>query len=318
MSSAVAISNSDVGYTLVLTRPPIVNQQWITVTVSWNLCAPPFLSAAAQAARPLSCGQNEAYRSDRPQWPERHVDLVLRTQDAAVKPPGCICWSGLHWLTSHTMYWSLSSSSFSVSRKMMIYVYVSVTYISHPKKISVKSTWAGYPAIFCDVKFAVLSKLFRQPTTWSRILLAILGRKCLGHSERWFRTLRGVVCVSWGSLTRREIFLESVRLNTAPGERWRISCNDCPTFVARKSGRGAMVFIDEYEVANQSCLWTWLFRQSASLYHSRLPVQAGGQGARLTSFFGRGVLPGLFEGNHDGIRGFYGGTFNVLIQSNPV
>ena len=47
---------------------------------------------------------------------------------------------------------------------MMIYVYFSVTYISHPMKISVESTWAGIQLSFVISKFVVLSKLFRQPT----------------------------------------------------------------------------------------------------------------------------------------------------------
>jgi hypothetical protein len=47
---------------------------------------------------------------------------------------------------------------------MMIQVYFSMTYISHPKEISVKSTWASIPLSSVISKFIVLSELFRQPT----------------------------------------------------------------------------------------------------------------------------------------------------------
>jgi len=46
---------------------------------------------------------------------------------------------------------------------------------------------------------------------------------------------------------RRKQFYESIRFNTAPAEHWGTVCNRLSYFLARKSGRKAMVFIDEYE-----------------------------------------------------------------------
>jgi hypothetical protein len=75
-------------------------------------------------------------------------------------------------------------------------------------------------------------------------------------------------------------FFESIRLNTAPVERWRNSLKRLSYFLARKSGRGAMVFIDEYEAPN-----------NRAYEHGFL--------AQANEFFGRGVLPALLKTNDD-------------------
>src|ERR1700691_3317032 len=45
-------------------------------------------------------------------------------------------------------------------------------------------------------------------------------------------------------------FFESICFNRAPVERWETSLGQLSFFLARKSGRKAMVFIDEYEAPN--------------------------------------------------------------------
>ena len=45
-------------------------------------------------------------------------------------------------------------------------------------------------------------------------------------------------------------FFESIRLNTAHVDDWSESLEELSYFLARKSGRKVMVFIDEYEIPN--------------------------------------------------------------------
>ena len=139
---------------------------------------------------------------------------------------------------------------------MMIHVYFSVAYISHPKKISAKSTWAGIQLSSVISKFVVLSKLFRQPT--------YVKQNIIGDSwEGMFWSFRVMVSVLYEeSYEYLEYFLkpgekavfESIRLNIAPVEHWGDSLQRLSYFLARKSGRGVMVFIDEYE-APMNCAY---------------------------------------------------------------
>jgi hypothetical protein len=89
-------------------------------------------------------------------------------------------------------------------------------------------------------------------------------------------------------------FYESIRFNKAPAELWGDSLQRLSYFLARKSGRGAMVFIDEYEAPINRAYELGFFAKVCPLYPSRLRsrlrtvIQANG-------FFGRGVLPGLLK-----------------------
>jgi hypothetical protein len=111
-------------------------------------------------------------------------------------------------------------------------------------------------------------------------------------------------------------FFESIRLNAAPVEHWRNSLKRLSYFLARKSERRVMVFIDEYEAPNNRAYELGFFAKVRPSYLSRLRsrlrivIQAN-------KFFGRGVLPALLKVTMIQFSGFYGGTSNVLIQSNP-
>jgi len=155
---------------------------------------------------------------------------------------------------------------------MMIYVYFSVTYISHPKKISVKSTWAGIQLSFVISKFAVFSKLFRQPTYVKQNITGDSWEEMLGSFREMVSHLyeESYEYLEDSLKPGEKIFFESIRLSTAPVERWRISLQRLSYFLARKSGRGAMVFIDEYEAPINGAYEHGFFDKVRPLYPPRL------------------------------------------------
>jgi hypothetical protein len=179
---------------------------------------------------------------------------------------------------------------------MMIHVYFSVAYISHPKKISVKSTWAGTQLSFVISKFVVLSKLFRQPT--------YVKQNIIGNSwEGMFWSFRVMVSALyeesyeylWHSISagEKESF-ESFRFNRAPVDHWENSLQQLSFFLARKSGWRAMIFIDEYEAPINRAYEFGFFPEVRPLYPSRLRSRLR-TGIQANEFFGRGVLPALLK-----------------------
>jgi hypothetical protein len=155
---------------------------------------------------------------------------------------------------------------------MMIHVCFSMTYISHPKKISAKSTWASIQLSSVISKFVVLSKLFRQPTYVKQDITGDSWEEMLGS----FRVMVSVLYKESYEYLGQSLdleekeFFESIRLNTAPVERWRISLKRLSNFLARKSGRKAMVFIDEYEAPINRAYEHGYFNKVRPLYPSRL------------------------------------------------
>ena len=156
---------------------------------------------------------------------------------------------------------------------MMIHMYFSMAYISQPKKISVEGTWGSIQLSSVISKFVVLSELFRQPT--------YVKQDITGDSwEEMFGSFRVMVSDLYkesyeylgDSLNAGEkAFFESIRLNTAPVEHWRISLKRLSNFLARKSGRKAVVFeIDEYEVPNNCAYERGFFAKVRPSYPSRL------------------------------------------------
>ena len=170
-----------------------------------------------------------------------------------------------------------------------------MAYISHPIMISVKSTWESIQLFSVISKFVVLSELFRQST--------YVKQNLTGNSwEEMFWSFRVMVSDLYEesyeylgqSLNPGEKeFFESIRLNTA-SEGWMNSLKRLSTFLARKSGRGAMVFIDEYEAPNNLAYEHGFLDEVHLSFPSRLR-------SRLTTviqtngFFGRGVLPALLK-----------------------
>jgi hypothetical protein len=65
-------------------------------------------------------------------------------------------------------------------------------------------------------------------------------------------------------------------------------------FLARKSERGAMIFIDEYEAPNNRAYELDFFDQVRPSYPSRLRSRLRTV-IQANEFFGRGVLPALLK-----------------------
>jgi hypothetical protein len=74
----------------------------------------------------------------------------------------------------------------------MTHVHFSIAYISHPKMISIKSTWKSMQLCSMISKSVVLSELFRQSTyvkhnitgdSWEEMFTSFRT------SEGWFRTV---------------------------------------------------------------------------------------------------------------------------------
>jgi hypothetical protein len=179
---------------------------------------------------------------------------------------------------------------------MMIHVYFSVACISQPKKISAKSTWASIQLSSVISKFVVFSKLFRQPT--------YVKQNIIGDSwEGMFWKFTVMVSVLYEesyeyleySLNPGEkVFFESIRLNIAPVEHWEDSLQRLSYFLARKAGRGVMVFIDEYEAPINCAYENDYFDKVRPSYPSRLRSRLRTV-IQANKFFGRGVLPGLLK-----------------------
>jgi hypothetical protein len=72
---------------------------------------------------------------------------------------------------------------------------------------------------------------------------------------------------------REKEYFESIRLNTASEERWENSLQRLSSFLARKSGRGVIVFIDKYEAPNNRA-YDWIFGPSASFISLPITVKA--------------------------------------------
>jgi len=89
-------------------------------------------------------------------------------------------------------------------------------------------------------------------------------------------------------------FFESIRFNKAPVEHWGNSLQQLSYFLAQKSGRGIMVFIDEYEAPIYRAYELGCFVKVCPLYPSRLQSRLR-TGIQANEFFWRGVLPGLLK-----------------------
>jgi hypothetical protein len=63
-------------------------------------------------------------------------------------------------------------------------------------------------------------------------------------------------------------FFESIRFNKAPVEHWGTSLQRLSYFLAQKSGRGVMVFIDEYEAPINRAFELGCFVKVRPLYPS--------------------------------------------------
>ncbi|KIM82132.1 hypothetical protein PILCRDRAFT_820521 [Piloderma croceum F 1598] len=90
-----------------------------------------------------------------------------------------------------------------------------------------------YAVIFCDFK-NITGKSWEEMFSSFRGMVSNLYKEFyeyLGHSLN----------------PGEKEFFESIRLNTASVECWGNSLEQLSRFLARKSGRGVMVFIDEYE-----------------------------------------------------------------------
>jgi hypothetical protein len=112
-------------------------------------------------------------------------------------------------------------------------------------------------------------------------------------------------------------FFESIRLNTASVECWGESLKRLSGFLARKSGRGVMVFIDEYETPYRYAYEFAFFAKVRPSYPSRLWSRLALRTViQANDFFGRDALSALLKVTMIYFGTFYGGTSNILIQSN--
>jgi hypothetical protein len=121
-------------------------------------------------------------------------------------------------------------------------------------------------------KFVFLSKLFRQPTY---VKQNIIGNSWEGMFWSFTVMVSNLFNESYEYLEHslkpgEKAFFESIRLNTAPVEHWKISLQRLSYFLARKSGRGTMVFIDEYEAPNNRAYELGFFAKVRPSYPSRL------------------------------------------------
>ena len=135
---------------------------------------------------------------------------------------------------------------------MKIHIYFSGTYISHPKRISVKSTWAGILSYFVILRF-VLSELFRTAPHVKQDITGDSWDEMFGS----FRHMVSKLYEEWSEYLGKSIykrheveFFESILQNTASVHNWKVSLLALSQFLARKSGRRVMAFIDEYETPN--------------------------------------------------------------------
>ena len=154
----------------------------------------------------------------------------------------------------------------------MTHSHSSMAYISHPNMISVKSTGESMQLFSVISKFVILSELFKQPI--------YVKQNITGDSwEKMFRSFSVMVSElyeEWYEYLGQSLnpaekeFFESIHLNTAPEANWEESLQRLSYFLARKSGRGVMVFIDEYEVPINRSYELGFFPKAHPLYPSRL------------------------------------------------
>jgi hypothetical protein len=179
---------------------------------------------------------------------------------------------------------------------MMTHVHFSMAYISHPKVISVKSTWESMQLYSVISKSVVLSELFRQSTyvkqnitgdSWEE-MFSSFRRMVSDLYKEWYQYLEHILDLE------EKAFFESIRLNTASVGDWRDSLKRLSVFLARKSERGAMIFIDEYEAPNNRAYELDFFDQVRPSYPSRLRSRLRTV-IQANEFFGRGVLPAFLK-----------------------
>ena len=89
-------------------------------------------------------------------------------------------------------------------------------------------------------------------------------------------------------------YFESICLNTASVERWGNSLKRLSSFLARKSRRRAIVFIDEYEAPNNRAYELGFLAEVRLSCPSRLWSKLTAV-IQTNEFFGRGVLPALLK-----------------------
>ena len=91
-----------------------------------------------------------------------------------------------------------------------------------------------------------------------------------------FRTMVADLCKEWYQYLKHsldpeeEAYFESIRLNTAVVENWMNSLKRLSNFLRKKSGRGVMVFIDEYEAPINRAYECNFFPVVCPSYPSRL------------------------------------------------
>jgi hypothetical protein len=131
-----------------------------------------------------------------------------------------------------------------------------------------------YPVIFCD--FKVRRSLWTVQTThlrevesystgnsWGEMFLSFrVMVTCL--YEEWHAYLQGSLCPG------EEAFFESICLNTASEGEYHSSLERLSYFLARKSGRGTIVLIDECDAPIICAYEHKFFAEVRPLFPSRL------------------------------------------------
>ncbi|KIL58829.1 hypothetical protein M378DRAFT_170096 [Amanita muscaria Koide BX008] len=151
-----------------------------------------------------------------------------------------------------------------------------------------------YAIIFCDFK-SITGNSWKKMFSAFRVMVSEVY-------EEWYQYLEDFLC------PEEKAFFNSIRFNSAPEEVWEKSLKRLSGFLARKSGRRVMVFIDEYEVPNNYAYEHGFFDEA-------------------NMFFGRGVLPALLKTNESleyavlaGVTpvaksGWYSGLNNIQIHA---
>lgn len=128
----------------------------------------------------------------------------------------------------------------------------SMAYISPLKKIFVTSIWASIQLSSVISKFAVISETVqKQSAYYVKNITGDCWEKMFWNFKLMVSDLYKSYEYIEGSLDpeQREFF-KSIRLNTAPDDRWGMSLKRLSDFLAWKLGRNVIVFIDEYEAPN--------------------------------------------------------------------
>src|ERR1700674_3819603 len=109
-----------------------------------------------------------------------------------------------------------------------------------------------YAVIFCDFKVRCSLQTVQTfhyvkqnitGNSWED-MFSSFKRMVSNLYKEWYQYLEHILD------PEEKAFFESIRLNTASEGDWRDGLQRLSVFLARKSERGAMVFIDEYEVPN--------------------------------------------------------------------